>query len=286
MSATLVSLWTDLRRRFEAAGVDSPVLDARLLLEAGAGVSRLDIVTDPRRELSDAAVNAVEALAARRVAREPVARILGRKHFWTLDLAVSPDVLIPRPETELLVEHAVSVLPADAEARVLDLGTGSGAILLAVLSERTNANGVGADVSAAALDVARANAEALGLAGRTEFACGSWGEGAEGPFDLVVSNPPYIARGEIDCLAPEVAQHEPRLALDGGPDGQDAYRAIFDALPTLLRPGGRFAVEVGRGQSDPVAALAEERGLTVHAVLNDLAGVARVVTGRHSAGDH
>ncbi|HRP09403.1 MAG TPA: peptide chain release factor N(5)-glutamine methyltransferase [Terricaulis sp.] len=280
MSTTLVSLWTDVRRRLEAAGVESPVLDARMLIEAGAGVSRLDIVTDPRREMSDAQVAGVEALAQRRIAREPISHILGRKNFWTLEFGVTPDVLTPRPETELLVEAALEFLPPDQPARVLDIGVGSGAILLTVLSERPAARGVGVDVSDAALAVARANAEKLGLSSRVEWRNASWGEGLEGGFDLILSNPPYISSDEIAGLAPEVARHEPRLALDGGADGLDAYRALAPQIAALLAPGGRFALEVGRGQAPAVWALCDQAGLSPEQARADLAGIERMIVGR------
>jgi len=277
---TLVSLWTDVRRRLEAAGVDTPVLDARMLVEAGAGVSRLDIVTDPRRELSSAQIAGVEALAQRRIAREPISHILGRKAFWTLEFAVTPDVLTPRPETELLVEAALEFLAPEKPALVLDIGVGSGALLLSVLSERPHAIGVGVDVSDAALAISHANAEALNLSNRVEWRNASWGEGLEGGFDLILSNPPYIASAEIADLSPEVSRHEPRLALDGGADGLDAYRALGPRMASLLAPGGRFAVEVGRGQAAAVWALFDQAGLAPEDVRADLAGVERVVTGR------
>ncbi len=283
MSATLVSLWADIRRRFEAAGIDSPVIDARLLLEMGAGVARMDIITDPRRELTAAQISAVEALVARRLGREPMAHIVGRKAFWTLDLAVSPDVLIPRPETELLVEVALGLIEPDEPARVLDLGVGSGAILLAVLEERANATGLGVDSSAAALAVAQANANALGMGVRVELRLGDWGDGITEEFDLVLSNPPYIATGDITGLAPEVADREPRLALDGGVDGLDAYRAILPRLGGLLRPGGDFCFEVGAGQAGAVSAMAREAGLETQPPRADLGGIARVVWGKRPA---
>jgi len=281
VTKTLVSVWTDVRKRLEAAGVDSPVLDARLLLEAGAGVSRLDIVTDPRRAISDEQVHAVDVLTKRREAREPVSHILGRKHFWTLDLAVNANVLTPRPETEFVVEAGLQeTLPADAPHRILDLGTGSGAIMLALLKERPNATGVAIDISEEALAVVRANAEQLGVAERLQAGQGNWAEHIDERFDLVVSNPPYIRTSDIDGLEPEVSRFEPRVALDGGADGLAAYRIIAAALPSLLKPGGGFALEVGAGQAESVKALAEEAGLATGEPRRDLSGIPRVVVGR------
>ncbi|WP_135210083.1 peptide chain release factor N(5)-glutamine methyltransferase [Vitreimonas flagellata] len=283
MSETLVSLWTDARRRLEAAGVDSPVIDARLLLEAGAGVGRVDIVTDPRRPVSAAQAAAVEALVRRREAREPIGHILGHKGFWTLDFTVNADVLSPRPETEHLVEVAMETLPKGWPARILDLGVGSGAILLSVLSERPESTGIGIDTSEAALAVARANAQRLGLSDRATIQSGDWSEGLEGPFDLILSNPPYIPSADIEGLDPEVAKWEPRLALDGGPDGLDPYRRIIADLPRLLAPTGAFAFEVGKGQAEAVRALAEAQGLTTSTPRLDLAGIPRVVAGKRAA---
>ena len=280
MTDTLVTLWQSVRDRLTLAGVDTPVLDARLLVEAGAGVSRMDIVTDPRRPLSAEQIRAVNALSDRRQRREPVAHIIGRKHFWTLEFEVNRDVLIPRPETEFVVEAALKGIAGDARARILDLGVGSGAILLTLLSERPNAKGVGVDISEAALQVARANAAMLGVADRVELRRGDWAEGLQGGFDFVVSNPPYIASEEIADLAPEVARHEPRVALDGGADGLAAYRIILGRLPSLLKPGGGFALEVGRGQAETVTAMARAAGLSTEASWRDLAGLARVVVGK------
>ena len=283
MTQTLVSLWQAARDRLIAAGVDSPVLDARLLLEAGAGVRRLDIVTDPRRALSEEQVAAVNALVDRRLAREPVSHIVGRKAFWTLDLHVSRAVLTPRPETEFLVETALGALAPTSPARVLDLGVGSGAVLLAVLAERDLASGIGLDVSADALAVARANAEMLQLDNRAAFHLGDWTTDFPEQFDLVVSNPPYIPSDDIDSLSPEVSKHEPRIALDGGPDGLDAYRAIVARLHDWVKPGGAFAFEVGKGQAALVEALVTAAGYEVLPARIDFAGVPRVVNGRRQA---
>lgn len=279
MTDTLVSLWTNVRQRLEAAGVDTPVLDARLLIEAGAGVSRLEIVTDPRRAVTAEQVAAVDVLTRRRETREPVAHILGRKHFWKLELKVDASVLTPRPDTEFVVEAGLQHLPNDKPARVLDLGAGSGAILLSILHERPLATGVGVDVSGAALEVARANAQALGLSDRVVWRQGHWADGLEGGFDLVVSNPPYIASDAIAALEPEVSRYEPRLALDGGADGLDAYRAIVASLPRLLNPGAAFALEVGKDQADAVTALIKAQGLSTSEPRRDLAGIPRVVVG-------
>jgi release factor glutamine methyltransferase len=277
----LVTLWRETRDRLIAAGVDTPVLDARLLLEAGAGVSRTDIITEPRRVLTDEQVAKVDALVKRREAREPMGHIVGIKPFWTIELAVNRDVLIPRPETEFVVELAIQALPFAEPARVLDLGVGSGAILLAILGARPLATGVGVDTSAAALAVANHNAHKLGLASRVELREGDWAEGLDdASFDLVVANPPYIRTGEIDQLEPEVAGFEPRLALDGGADGLVAYRQVFPAIRRVLRPRGTFAVELGAGQAEAAWALADDAGLTPDEVKNDLAGVPRVLRGR------
>ena len=279
MTLTLVSAWTKARRTLEAAGVELPVFDARLLLEAAAGVGRLDILTDPHRAITEDDAARLEALVKRRAAREPIAYILGKKAFYTLDFAVGPAVLTPRPDTEMVVEAALAALPEGQDAQVLDLGVGSGAILLSVLASRPKARGLGVDASADALVFAESNAAALGLSDRATFLHGDWGAGVDGPFDLVVSNPPYIRTGDIDGLEPEVAVHEPKLALDGGGDGLDAYRRLWPDVARLLKPGGRFCVEIGAGQGPEVSALAKAAGLEVEAIKPDLGGIGRVVLG-------
>ena len=279
MTLTLVSAWTKARRTLEAAGVELPVFDARLLLEAATGVSRLDILTDPHRSIADQDSARLDALVARRAAREPIAYILGRKAFYALDFAVGPAVLTPRPDTEMVVEAALAAVPEDFPADVLDLGVGSGAILLSILSARPEATGTGIDASPDALVFAESNAAALGLASRATFVHGDWGNGVLGPFDLVVSNPPYIPSGDIAGLEPEVSIHEPRLALAGGDDGLEAYRRLWPDVARLLKPGGRFCVEIGAGQGPEVSALARAAGLEVEAIKPDLAGIGRVVLG-------
>ncbi|NEX95289.1 peptide chain release factor N(5)-glutamine methyltransferase [Caulobacter sp. 17J65-9] len=277
---TLVKAWTDAQQRLKAAGVDSPAIDARLLLEAASGATRLDILTDPYRELSAEQAGALEGYVERRLKREPVARILGRKGFYKILLGVTADVLVPRPDTESVVDVVLQAFPEAMGFTMLDLGVGSGAILLAVLAERPAAKGLGVDVSEEALAVARENASNLGLADRAAFLRGDWTAGlGDESFDLVVSNPPYIRTAEIETLDPEVRDHEPRLALDGGPDGLDAYRLLAPEIMRVLKPGGVFAVEIGWDQSAEVEALFKAAGGDQVRTAKDLATKDRVVTG-------
>lgn len=284
MTMTLVQAWAGARKRLESAQVDSPVIDARLLLQAAAGASRTDIITDPYRALTADQEATLDAFLARREAREPVSHILGRKGFWTVELKVTPDVLTPRPETEVIVDYALKSFADDATLHLLDLGVGTGAILLAILAERAGATGVGLDISPAALEVARENAALLKVEDRVVLAESDWAEGqADGAYDLVVSNPPYIAREVIAGLAPEVRDHEPHLALDGGPDGLDAYRIIAPEVIRVLKPGGLFALEIGYDQSQAVEALMIEAGGQGVRTLRDLSDKDRVVIGSKKA---
>jgi len=258
--------------------VESPTIDARLLLEAAAPVTRADILSEPHRALAPEALQRFEAFVERRERREPVSQILGRKGFWKLMLNINAGVLTPRPDTETLLDVVLPQFPPERAFNVLDLGVGSGAILLAILAERPAARGLGVDVSEDALAVARDNAAQLGLAGRTALLRGDWTFGlGDASFDLVVSNPPYIPTADIETLEPEVRDHEPRLALDGGPDGLDAYRLLAPEILRVLRPGGMFAVEIGPGQQGAVVRLfAGAERIAVHP---DLGGRDRVVAG-------
>ncbi|HMO09876.1 MAG TPA: peptide chain release factor N(5)-glutamine methyltransferase [Paracoccaceae bacterium] len=262
--------------RLAAAGVPDPQRDARLLLAHTLGLPPDRMVLLPDRGIGPADDRRIEAAVAARAARQPVAQILGRRAFWRHDFRVTPDVLDPRPETEVLVAQALK----EPFARVLDLGTGSGAILLSLLADMPGATGLGTDTSEAALAVAGGNARALGLADRAAFRHADWFAGVAGRFDLIVSNPPYLAEDEIVGLAPEVRDWEPRQALTPGGDGLDAYRAIAAGSPAHLAPGGRLMVEIGPTQGAPVAALLVAAGLAGIAVLPDLDGRDRVVTAR------
>jgi len=280
MTLTLVSAWNAAKQRLQAAGVEGPVIDARLLVEAAADASRTDIIGEPRRPLTKEQARRLEDFIARRERREPVSHILGRKGFWKIMLSVTPHVLTPRPDTETLVEWALRQYPDGLAFNMLDLGVGSGAILLSILAERAAAKGLGVDVSEDALAVARENAANLGLAGQVALLRGDWTRGlGDDSFDLVVSNPPYIRTAEIETLDPEVKDFEPRLALDGGSDGLDAYRLLAPEILRVLKPGGRFAVEIGHDQSTEVEALFRQTHATEIATLKDLANRDRVVVG-------
>ncbi len=261
--------------RLRAAGIESPRAEARRLLAYAVGASIEDVIAE--RVVSDAAsTQRFEAAIARRVAHEPLAYITGEREFWSLRFAVGPEVLIPRPESEVLVESALKrFAQRDAAFDVLDLGTGSGCLLLAFLSERPNARGMGVDCSAGALGCATDNARRLGLTDRASFLCLDWRELPERRFDLILANPPYIRSGDIAGLSQDVAKYEPRSALDGGADGLAAYRTIATLVPRLLNAGGAAFIELGQGQSEGVAALFEATELTVEGFVNDLAYIPR-----------
>ena len=267
---------------FKLAGIDDAQVDARALIGHALHLDRARLISESGRTLAAREIDAVSGLAARRLKREPVSRILGRREFWDLTLAVSPDVLVPRPETETVVEAALDFVARGgrrmAALRILDIGTGSGALLLALLQELPNASGVGTDISPAAIAVARGNAERNGLAARCAFVVCNIAGGVTGPFDLIVSNPPYIAHKEVATLMPEVRDYDPALALDGGADGLDAYRAIARAAPQLLTTGGWLIVELGIGQKPAVAALFTQAGLIVSPARADLEGIPRALS--------
>ncbi|HEX8470725.1 MAG TPA: peptide chain release factor N(5)-glutamine methyltransferase [Brevundimonas sp.] len=276
---TLVSAWKSAQAQLKSARIDSPSIDARLLLEAASGASRMDILTDPYRLLTDDQQAVLDGYVERRLKREPVSRILGRKGFWKIMLNVTPDVLSPRPDTETILDIVMLAHARNETFNVIDLGTGSGAILLAILSERPAAKGVGTDISSEALAVARENAANLDLDGRATFLRTEWAAGfGDDSFDLVVSNPPYIPSGDIPGLDPEVREHDPLLALDGGPDGLEAYRELAPEIMRILKPGGVFAVEIGWDQGPQVKALFEAAGFKDVIVVKDLGDRHRVVT--------
>lgn len=260
-----------------AAGIEGPGHEARMLLAHALGCSTADLLRD-RSVTVDTGL--FDTLLTRRAGHEPMAFILGVQGFWSLDFLVSAATLIPRADSEAIVEAALALPPP---ATVLDLGTGTGCLLLAILHERPAAFGVGIDLAPDAARLARTNAVRLGLDGRAAFCCGDWAAALHGRFDLVVSNPPYIEASVIGTLMPEVAEHEPRRALDGGIDGLDAYRAIVATLPGLLTPSGAAVLELGIGQGEAVASLGAAAGF-VASFHPDLAGVDRAIVLRHPSG--
>jgi len=256
------------------AGIDNPRLEARLLLAHAQGVTSAALLRDP---VAPADMAALAPLIARREAREPLALILGHREFWSLEFAVSPATLIPRPESETLIEAAIAAFAGrEPPRRVLDLGTGSGCLLLAALSEFPAAFGIGVDRSPQAASLAAGNAAALLLADRARFVCGDWADALDARFDLVLCNPPYIRTEDLGSLMPEVANYEPRAALDGGADGFAAYRRLFPVLPGLLTPEGIAVLEIGAGQAENAMGLGRQAGFAPEP-RPDLAGIPRAL---------
>lgn len=267
------------RLRFSEAGIETPDMDTRVLLKHFLGLSDADLITgtgvidaNQRDDLERAVI--------RRLNREPVSRIIGEREFWGMNFKVTPDTLDPRPDSECLIEMAVEALRDYPPKRILDLGTGSGCLLLALLKEFPAAQGVGIDLNPKAVDVSRENMENNGLSGRATFRQGNWTDSLspdDGLFDLIVSNPPYIPRGDIESLAPEVKNHDPILALSGGDDGLDAYKTLVTEIKKFLQPSGLALFEIGQNQDRDVQRLVENAGLSVSRIGADIAGILRVV---------
>ena len=267
--------------RFAGADIDTPDLDARLLIGHVLGLDLTGMITQGARALTAVEAAQLESAVRRRLANEPVARIIGMKEFWGLPLRLSPGTLVPRADTETIVEAALKQIDAAQSFVMADLGTGSGAILLAILSECPRGFGIGTDVSLDALTTARTNARDLGLADRAGFLACNYGSALAGPFDVIVSNPPYIRSADIATLDTDVRDHDPIRALDGGADGLDAYRVIARQSARLLKPGGLIVLETGHDQSDDVQAILAAAGLSRSAApARDLAGIVRAVSAR------
>jgi release factor glutamine methyltransferase len=274
-----------LTEAFRGAGIDTPELDARILVAEALGISRTELMAGPERGLSPSDIASIAGYEIRRLQREPVSRILGRREFRALSLEIGATTLDPRPDTEIIVDAVAALAKETAtpNLRVLDLGTGSGAILIAMLTELPGATGVGTDIDAATLRIAQRNAEQARVAQRAEFQQADWLTGVTGKFDIVVSNPPYIPSGDMFALEPEVLRFDPRLALDGGQDGLAAYRAIMTDAGGSLNPGGWIVFEVGNGQAAEVMSLCRHYGFGNDEnprVWTDLGGRARCVAAR------
>jgi len=279
---TIAQARRSLADAFRDAGLDSPELDARLLIGHALGFDHAALIAQGSRALDGRETADIHRLASRRLDREPVARILGVKEFWGLTLRITEATLVPRPETETIVEAALAAIDAGGARtrafRIADLGTGSGALLLALLTELPNATGIGTDISRQALDTARGNAEDLGLVARAEFTHCDFSAALPGRFDLIVSNPPYVKSNDLAMLPPEV-RRDPQRALDGGPDGLACYRTIVEQSRRQLKAGGHLVVELGAGQEPAVTSLFRSAGLSTSPARADLAGVPRALTG-------
>jgi len=281
------ALLRDTAVALTAAGIDNARFEARLLLAHAGGITIEWLIAHGDEAPPPVVVEALRALTARRIRREPMAYVVGEREFWGLPFKVSSAVLVPRPDSETVIEAALALMPGRTEPwRIVDLGVGSGCLLLTLLREFPNARGVGMDASAEALSVAQGNADALGVVARTRLVGGDWrhqgwAEQLGGPFDLLVSNPPYIETAAIDALMPEVARFEPRLALDGGGDGLAAYRAIAGQAAGLVVSGGRVLIEAGEGQAPDISALLSVAGFAVGNPWKDLGGIDRIVSATH-----
>ena len=280
MTAKLAETLKDIERRLTAAGIESARADARILMAHVLGVDRNRLVGLPDKALTKSQAQRLEASVARRAKHEPVAMVIGKKEFWSLPFRVTRDTLVPRPDSETLIEAVLQERPdRTRDYRILDLGTGSGCLLLALLSEFLNASGLGLDANQNALDIAQANAEDLGLAERAAFAWGDWTSNLhperDGRFEIIVSNPPYITKPDWEKLEDDVRLYEPRTALVGGLDGLNPYRAFGPHLPDLLTGDGLFACEIGAGQAGDVGEILADAGLTILGVRRDLAGIER-----------
>ena len=262
---------------FKSVNIDTAYLDARLLLCAATGLSELALITQPERKLSLYEAKSLSEMVLRRMASEPVSQILGYKEFWSLKFEVTSDVLTPRPDSETVIEAIMKHIKKPTDPlRVLDLGTGSGCLLLALLSECPNAEGVGVDIEKSAALLAQRNAERLSLNHRSAFVVSDWGESVDSKFDIIISNPPYISTSQVNNLSPEVALYEPRCALDGGLDGLDSYRTLFPFTKSALVSGGLAFFEISYDQQEVIKTLAKAYGLGFLGFQSDIAGIARV----------
>lgn len=280
MTITVKAYIDQAQERLASSGVENPELDVRLLLRHVLGWGDVKIFSNYNQLLSETEVTSLNTVIARRMAREPVSRIIGRRGFWNSEFKVSPHTLDPRPDSETLIELALKTVSPPPQ-RILDLGTGSACLLLTLLEEWPAAEGVGLDISAAAIETAQENAAALQLADRADFRASDWAHyNPAAPFDLVISNPPYITDEEMAALAPEVAQYDPVLALSGGVDGLDAYRAIVPLLQKFLKPGGWVFFEIGHAQASSVKSLLAEAGFTMIQSSTDLGESDRVVAAK------
>jgi release factor glutamine methyltransferase len=278
MTFTIHQALTEAAETLRAAGIDTAVLDARVLLCHALGLGEEYLLGSQETPINQDIAGQYRKFVARRQQHEPIAHITHKKEFWSLDFTVTPATLVPRPESETLVESALQRFPdRDRAYEIVDFGTGSGCLLITLLRELPKSIGIGIDISTSALAVASANAKALGVAPRARFVQGDWAKNIKGAFDIIIGNPPYIAEGEINKLAPDVAKFEPHTALFGGADGLDAYRALMPQVARLLKSNGTALFEIGQGQTAGITKIIREAGLKAVEVKPDLAGIDRCI---------
>jgi len=283
---TIQSVIADMRRQFKSIGLETPELDARLLVQNVLGMRYEELLLNPNRLITDSESEKLTVAAERRILREPVSRILGTRSFWKSDFKVSRETLDPRADSEALIEAALGYLSPEHPLTLLDLGTGTGCLLLSLLQELPQATGVGVDISAGAIQTAQQNAKDLQLSERASFIVSDWsGMTADKPFDVILSNPPYIADADIPKLEPEVRQYDPFRALAGGADGLDCYRSIARLLPKLLTKQGKVFLEIGYGQAGAVKGVLAGEGFSVLQIVPDLAGHSRCVVAQRVSQD-
>lgn len=276
---TLRTLWGEGVALLKAAEIDGALLDARLLLQHALGLPHEKFVSELDNEIADVDTARYFRFIDRRVSHEPVSRIIGSRAFWKHEFLLSADTLDPRPDSETLIEECLSLFSdRQKPLRILDLGTGTGCLLISLLMEFPNATGVGVDIASGAVETARINARNANVACRVEFNADGWQSLEKSGFDLVISNPPYIPTAAIESLSPDVRDYDPRRALDGGRDGLDPYREIFAKLSQWMEPCGFAVMETGEGQAEALKHLGEDAGYRFHAMRSDLSGIARIVT--------
>lgn len=278
----LIEILNKAKQELHDVGIATPFLDAELLLAFVLGRSREFVIGRPEYQLSKKEEEDFSSFIKRRQNFEPVAKIIGIKEFWGREFVVNATTLDPRPDSEALIEAFIELMPnRNIKFKVLDLGTGSGCLLLTILAEYPNALGIGGDIVKDTLDVAKYNAEKIGLAKRSDFILNNWTEGMDGKFDLIISNPPYIKNSDIEKLAPEVSMHEPRIALIGGSDGLDCYRQISSQIKSLLNKNGYIIFEFGKGQENDIREILEQEGMRFVSFKNDLTGTPRCIVVSH-----
>jgi len=278
---TIKTLLTNIKEQFTAQGIENPVLDARLVMQEVLNITHEEILLNNNRVITANESKALSILVSRRLKREPISRILGKRAFWKHEFKLSDKTLDPRPDSETIIQSVISSFNKNDELNILDLGTGTGCLLLSILNEFPNSKGVGVDISSGAIDIAKENAKEIGISKKVNFIDSDWKNmELNNSFNVIISNPPYIENSEIESLEPEVKNFDPYLALAGGNDGLDSYKEIIKILPKLLKKDGKIFFEIGYNQEVPVKEMLAHNGFSVIEVTQDLAGISRCIVAK------